>query len=155
MKFFTFILISFCLVLFSCSGNSQKDAPSNDKVKSTKTTKSSKKNTKKKNNVIKDAKPIPPKQLEAAKAIIKRADEEELAALDGLKLFKTHCALCHGFKGDMKINGAKDLTKSEISLNEAVAQVYFGRGLMQPYKGLLSDTEIIAVSKYSETLRKK
>ena len=54
----------------------------------------------------------------------------------------------------MKINGAKDLTKSKISINEAVAQVYFGRGLMQPYKGLLSDAEIIAVSKYSESLRK-
>ncbi len=149
MKFFTYILISLCLVLFSCSGNSQKDTPSNDKVKSTKTAKNNKKN-----NVVKDANPIPPKQLEAAKAIVNRIDEEALASLDGLKLFKTHCAICHGFKGDLKLNGSKDLTKSEISLNEAVAQVYFGRGLMQPYKGLLSDAEIIAVSKYSETLRK-
>ncbi len=148
MKFFTFILISLCLVLFSCSGKSQNDSPNKEKVKSLKTTKQSKKNT------VIDTKPIPPKQLEAAKAIINGVDEEALAALDGMKLFKTHCAICHGFKGDMKINGAKDLTKAEISLNEAVAQVYFGRGLMQPYKGQLSDAEIIAVSKYSETLRK-
>ncbi len=154
MKFFTIILIPLCLVLFSCSGNSQKDASSQEKEKSSKVAKKAKKK-KKENKVVKDdSKPIPPKQLEAAKAIISGVDENAIAEIDGPKLFKTHCALCHGFKGDMKINGAKDLTKSKISINEAVAQVYFGRGLMQPYKGLLSDAEIIAVSKYSESLRK-
>ena len=50
-------------------------------------------------------------------------------------------------------NGAKDLTISEADLTERVAQVYFGKGLMTPFKGVLSDAEIVAVSQYLETLR--
>ena len=65
-----------------------------------------------------------------------------------------HCSICHGFKGNMEINGAKNLMKSTITQQEAVAQVYHGKGLMVPYKGVLTDAEIVAVSKYTETLRK-
>ena len=48
----------------------------------------------------------------------------------------------------------KDLTKSKLPLVESVAQVYHGKGLMTPYKGILKDPEIVAVAKYIETLRK-
>ena len=58
------------------------------------------------------------------------------------------CAVCHGKTGDLNVNGAKDLTASKISLEESVAQVYHGRGLMTPFKGVLKDHEIVAVSKY-------
>jgi len=75
--------------------------------------------------------------------------------VNAVKIFKMHCALCHGFKGNMMINGAKDLTKSTIPLEESVAQVYHGKGLMTPYKGVLTDAEIIAVCQYIESgLRK-
>lgn len=96
---------------------------------------------------------LPPDQIAKADEIIAAVKASEVEAVDSKKLFRTHCAICHGFKGNMMVNGAKDLTKSKIPLNEAVAQVYHGKGLMTPYKGILSDTEIVALAKYSETLR--
>ena len=33
---------------------------------------------------------------------------------------------------------------------EEVAQVYFGKGLMTPFKGIMTDAEIVAVAKYIE-----
>jgi mono/diheme cytochrome c family protein len=95
-----------------------------------------------------------PEQLAKAESIIKGVSKGDLDDIDPKKLFKINCALCHGFKGNMMVNGAKDLTKSEISMKEAVAQIYHGKGLMTPYKGILSDAEIVAVAKYAETLRK-
>jgi len=92
------------------------------------------------------------KQLAQAQKLID--EHKDLASIDAKKVFKSSCAICHGFKGNMMINGAKDLTKSKISLKESVAQVYFGKGLMTPFKGVLKDEEIVAVSQYVETLRK-
>ena len=64
--------------------------------------------------------------------------------------YKRLCAACHGFTGDLNVNGAKDLTASKIPLEESVAQIYHGKGLMTPFKGLLKDHEIVAVAKYIE-----
>jgi len=94
-------------------------------------------------------------QISKAKELIANTPNDKTEAIDAKKIYSTNCALCHGFKGDMKINGAKDLTKSLISLEESVAQVYFGKGLMKPYKNILKDEEIIAVCKYIETKLRK
>ena len=96
-----------------------------------------------------------PAQVSQAKTIIGAAAADKLAGIDAKRIFKSHCAICHGMKGQLGVNGAKDLTASIISLNEAVAQVYFGKGLMTPFKGVITDEEIVAVAKYTETLRKK
>ena len=101
-----------------------------------------------------DSKGATPEQLKKAAEIIAEVKESDLAAINSKKLFKMHCSICHGFKGNMEINGAKNLMKSTITQQEAVAQVYHGKGLMVPYKGVLTDAEIVAVSKYTETLRK-
>jgi len=95
-----------------------------------------------------------PEQLAEAKKIIAAATTEKMAKFDAKKSFKNYCAICHGFKGNMMVNGAKDLTKSQISLEESVAQVYFGKGLMTPFKGVMKDEEIVGVAKYIETLRR-
>ena len=97
--------------------------------------------------------PIPPEQLKKAKEIIASISKDDLAAIDGKKKFKIFCTACHGTNGKMKINGAKDLTKSKTTLEERVAQVYFGKGLMTPFKGVLKDAEIVAVANYIEELR--
>ena len=94
-----------------------------------------------------------PEQLEKASSLISSTDASLVEAVDAKKLFRMHCAICHGFKGNMMVNGAKDLTKSTIELKNAVAQVYFGKGLMTPYKDVLKEEEIIALAKYTETLR--
>jgi len=97
---------------------------------------------------------VPPEQIKKAKEIIKGVKKKQIAEVDSKKKFKMHCATCHGFKGNMKINGAKKLSASKISLEESVAQIYFGKGLMTPYKDILSEVELVAVAKYIEGLRK-
>lgn len=89
-------------------------------------------------------------QLEKANIIIKGVSDADISAVDSPAKFKMLCASCHGFKGNMMVNGAKDLTKSKISLEESVAQVYFGKGLMTPFKGVMTEAEIVAVAKYIE-----
>ncbi len=97
---------------------------------------------------------VSPEQLKKAKEIIKGVKKKEIAEVDSKKKFKMHCATCHGFKGNMSINGAKKLTASKIPLEESVAQLYFGKGLMTPFKDILSEAEIVAVAKYIEGFRK-
>lgn len=97
---------------------------------------------------------VPPRQLEKAKKILSSIDAEAIKAVDAKRKYKQLCGICHGTKGNLNVNGAKDLTKSIISLEESVAQVYFGKGLMTAYKGILKDAEIVAVAKYIETMRK-
>lgn len=96
--------------------------------------------------------PMTKEQLDKAKSLIKEAGD--VSDIDAKKLFKHQCTSCHGRKGNLGINGAKKLNKSKINLENAVAQVYFGKGLMTSYKQILSPKEIVAVAKYAETLRK-
>lgn len=97
---------------------------------------------------------VPKEQLDKAKALIAATSDETLSGIDAKAKFKMVCANCHGFKGDMNVNGAKDLTISKLPLAESVAQIYFGKGLMTPFRGLLKDAEIIAVAQYAKSLRK-
>jgi len=93
---------------------------------------------------------VPPEQLKKAKEILAAATADQIAEVDAKGKYKMFCAACHGFDGALGVNGAKDLTISKLSIEESVAQVYFGKGLMTPFKGLLKDHEIVAVSKYIE-----
>ena len=95
-----------------------------------------------------------PEELAKAKEIIANASEDAVAAVNAKKKYKMYCTTCHGTKGDLNINGAKDLTISKTSLVESVAQVYHGKGLMTPFRGILKDEEIVAVSKYIVKLRR-
>lgn len=92
--------------------------------------------------------PIPPEQIEKAKEILASINDSDLAAIDGKKKYKLFCTPCHGMDGKMAINGAKDLTKVKTSLEENVAQIYHGKALMTPFKGVLKDAEIVAVANY-------
>jgi len=74
-------------------------------------------------------------------------------AVDGKKIFKINCVLCHGADGKLGINGSKDLTKSTISLDEAITQITKGKGLMAAYEPILSKEEIKAVAEYTVSLR--
>lgn len=133
-----------CLLFWACSGDSPNQPPSKKNAPKTEKKQISKK------EATPPSEPVPPEQLTKAKELLAVKHEE----LDGKAIFKRNCASCHGFKGNLKSNGSKDLTISNISMEESVAQIYFGKGLMLPYSKLLSDAEIIAVAKYSESLRK-
>jgi cytochrome c6 len=75
-------------------------------------------------------------------------------AVDGAAIFKTRCELCHGADGKLGMNGSKDLTVSDFDLNERIAIITNGKGVMTPFKDILSLAEIKAVAEYSMTLKK-
>jgi len=88
----------------------------------------------------------------------KKEKKEKVAEADlpnGKKIFKINCVLCHGADGKLGINQSKDLTKSTISLEEAITQITNGKGLMAAYEPILSSEEIEAVAKYTLTLREE
>jgi len=86
-----------------------------------------------------------------AKNTSNQPGDDDLAA--GKKLFKKWCIACHGITGDMEVNGAKDLGKSVLSLEERVEIISNGKGLMTPFSGLLLEEEILQLAKYVETFR--
>jgi len=94
-----------------------------------------------------------PEKMKKAKDLIASVDKSKIEAVDAKKSYKKYCTTCHGFKGNMKMNGATDLTKLKSSLERRVAQIYFGKGTMTPFKDVMEDAEIIAVAKYVASLR--
>lgn len=110
-------------------------------------------------NVEKQKTPAPkPKwseeQLAKGKSIVAAVGNEGLADIDVKKLFTMNCITCHGADGSMSMNGTKPLTESTIGLEESVTQIYYGKGLMRPYKGVFKDEQIVALAKYVEEFRK-
>ena len=72
----------------------------------------------------------------------------------GMTVFRQNCVLCHGANGQLGLNGAKDLSKSEYSLEERIQIIAHGKNLMAPYRTILSAEEIAAVAAYTLTLKK-
>jgi cytochrome c6 len=72
----------------------------------------------------------------------------------GEELFNTNCTLCHGRKGDLGMNGAKDLTVSVLTREQMIAMVTNGKGAMMPYKNVLTAKQIELVVDHARTLRK-
>jgi mono/diheme cytochrome c family protein len=71
----------------------------------------------------------------------------------GEKVYRTYCIVCHGIDGKLELNGAKDLSVSVIPLEERIAQVTNGKGLMTPFQGILTEEQIRQVSEYTFTLK--
>jgi cytochrome c6 len=82
------------------------------------------------------------------------SSSESKPKVDGAAIFKQHCELCHGADGKLGLNGSKDLTVSQLDLNERIAQISKGKGLMIAYENILSLSEIKAVAEYTMTLAK-
>lgn len=75
--------------------------------------------------------------------------------ISGYQIFKKNCIICHGADGKMGLNGAKSIPASTLSLEERIIHISNGKGLMQPYKGILTKAEIEAVAKYTLQLGKE
>ena len=73
----------------------------------------------------------------------------------GEKIFRTYCITCHGVDGKLALNGAKDLSASELDLDEKILQVTKGKGLMTPFEGILTEEQIRQVSQYTVSLIEK
>lgn len=76
-------------------------------------------------------------------------------APDGAKIYKINCIACHGLYGDMGASGAFNLQTSALNLEERIEVVTNGRNTMIPWKGILKEDEIKAVSEYTMTLKKE
>lgn len=142
------LLAIFTIILLSCGDDKPKDVYKNKNQDAPQAEKPAEEIKKDPNATI-----IPPEELAKAKEIIAGVSAAAVAEVDAKGKFNMFCAVCHGKTGNLNVNGAKDLTVSTITMEESVAQIYHGRGLMTPWKGILKDPEIVAVAKYIETLR--
>ena len=84
----------------------------------------------------------------------KKGAESSNAAVDGAKVFKQYCVLCHGIDGKLGVSEAKDLSVSTKTEEERIAIITNGKNTMTPFKGVLSEAEIKAVAAYTITLNK-
>jgi len=85
----------------------------------------------------------------------KKQTAKASSTADGTKIYKTYCVACHGLYGDMGVNGALDLTKSILTLEERITVIADGRNAMTPFKNLLNEEKIKAVAAYTLKLKKK
>ncbi len=82
--------------------------------------------------------------------------EESVASTGNRKgklVYKQYCVICHGADGKLAVSGATDLSASTLVLEERIEQITNGKGLMTPYKDILSKEQINSVAEYIEELR--
>ncbi len=152
-------LLFFGLIIQSCGDQPEKKKSAFGDVNYKKETKSESTSTKVASAEVESeesegAAGQPDEQIAVAKKLISSTDNDLVKSVDAKKIFKNYCAICHGRKGNMQINGSKDLSKTNTSLAQRVAQIYFGRGTMTPFKGIIKDEEVIAVAQYIDELKK-
>ena len=71
----------------------------------------------------------------------------------GRLVYKQYCVICHGADGKLGISNATDLSASTATLEERIEQITNGKGLMTPYKDILSEDQIQSVAEYLVELR--
>lgn len=82
------------------------------------------------------------------------ADKKNKKALvQGKKLFKQNCVICHGIDGKLGLSGSKDLTVSTLTKDERISIVKNGKGTMNPFGAILKPEEIASVVEYTFTLK--
>lgn len=81
------------------------------------------------------------------------SDPDTASVPDGRKVYMQQCTLCHGADGKLGLSGATDLSISQLTQAQVKEVVTNGRKTMQPFKGLLSEAHIDAVTTYILTLR--
>lgn len=74
-------------------------------------------------------------------------------AVDGQKIFKVSCSICHGMDGKLGLNGSKDLSISVLTLEERIALITNGKGVMPAQGAILKPEEIKAVAEYTFSLK--
>jgi cytochrome c6 len=75
------------------------------------------------------------------------------AVVTGADIYKKYCLLCHGVDGKLGVNGAKDITVSQLTEAERIVLIAEGKNTMTPFKGVLTSEQIKAVAAYTLTLK--
>jgi cytochrome c6 len=71
----------------------------------------------------------------------------------GRLIFQKNCQRCHGKDGRLGLNGAHDLTKSNLNTMGRTYLVTNGMGKMPAFNKTLTPTQIAQVVAYSLTLK--
>ena len=71
----------------------------------------------------------------------------------GQLIFQQNCARCHGKDGRLGLNGAHDLTKSNLNAFGRTFMVTNGMGKMPAFQKTLTPAQIQQVVAYSLTLK--
>lgn len=82
------------------------------------------------------------------------ASSDPAAAVHASENYLQKCASCHGTQGDLGLGGAKNLRVSTLDKAQIIQQIQVGKGVMPPFEGRLSESEIEQVADYVVTLRK-
>lgn len=71
----------------------------------------------------------------------------------GEEVYLQNCIQCHGKDGKLGFAGATNLKKSELSLEQRIEVISFGRNRMQAFDTVLNPTEIQVVAGYLDSLK--
>ena len=76
------------------------------------------------------------------------------ASVNGQEVYEAQCIQCHGADGKLMMSGSKDLSVSQLTIDQKISLITNGKNAMAAYKELLSTEQIVAVATYTETLKK-
>ncbi|NNF34244.1 MAG: cytochrome c [Saprospiraceae bacterium] len=82
-----------------------------------------------------------------------KSNSKSATAIDGAKIYKSNCMLCHGDDGKLGLNNSKDLTVSKLTKEERIDIITNGKNTMVGFSSLLDEDEIKAVAEYTFTLK--
>jgi cytochrome c6 len=71
----------------------------------------------------------------------------------GQLIYQKNCARCHGKDGRLGLNGAHDLTKSNLNAFGRTYLVTNGMGKMPSFQKTLTPVQVAQVVAYSQTLK--
>lgn len=83
-----------------------------------------------------------------------KSTEKKVAKVDGEKIYKMNCVVCHGADGTLGINNAGNIPESKLTKEERIQLVTNGKNTMTAFGTLLKEEQIKAVVDYTLTLKK-
>ncbi|MBL6645311.1 MAG: cytochrome c [Flavobacteriales bacterium] len=78
---------------------------------------------------------------------------QEVSEVQARALYIRKCSLCHGDNGKLMASKSPDLSLSDLTLEERMALITYGKGTMPGQKDVLNKAEIRAVAQYIERFR--
>lgn len=89
--------------------------------------------------------------IDPAQLTIVPTDEQMLE--QAKSIYNANCATCHGLDGKLGLSGAANLTNSVLTPEQKHEVIKYGKNAMPGYGKQLSDEQIDAMIRYTETLK--
>ena len=78
--------------------------------------------------------------------------KREYSREEGKMIYKQFCITCHGASGKLQTSGAADLSQSDLGLKARISIIENGKGAMTPFGNILTEQQIEAVARYTQTI---